>query len=166
MMESACSRMANHHCPAGGLHLDRAPVRCLFTQSVVRSIFVVIRRIFKQKPPQMILTEGDHMVHQFATATGNPPLSHAVLPGTSALLHFGHSFLSNTQNPRSIQVRCGLGPFSMRMANCCRSARFSMARSVLDRKKDPTERNSAVTMRYNILIIQLFYFVSAIPSIC
>ncbi len=157
MMESACSRMANHHCPAGGLHLDRAPVRCLFTQSVVRSIFVVIRRIFKQKPPQMILTEGDHMVHQFATATGNPPLSHAVLPGTSALLHFGHSFRSNTQNPRSTHVRCGLDPFSMRTANCCRRARFSMARFALDRNIDPIEWEKATVLLKYILIMQRFY---------
>ncbi len=145
----------------------------------------------------MILTEGDHMIHQLATATAYPPFGHTILPGaphvgfsqgmrrislqastsghgrpnsrdflrqyqrnpllcqcttvaglmmTSALLHFGHNFRSNNQNPRSTHLSCDLGPFSLRTANCCRRARFSMARAVLDRKIDPTERKSAVAM--------------------
>ena len=30
----------------------------------------------------MILAEGNHMVHQLATATAYPPFGHTILPGT------------------------------------------------------------------------------------
>ncbi len=100
----------------------------------------------------------------------NPLLCHcttvAGLTMTSAPLHFGHRFRSNTQNPRSTHVRCGRDSFSMRMANCCRRARFSMDRSVLDRNIDPTEWKREAAMLKSVLMMRRFYPAWANPSTC
>jgi hypothetical protein len=48
-------------------------------------------------------------------------------------------------------------PFSMRMANCCRRARFSIARPVLDRNIDPAEWKSDATMRKMFLMMRQFH---------
>src|SRR5260370_42174263 len=46
----------------------------------MRSVFMVIADVFRQKPFKMTLVEHNGVVQQFAATTSNPALCNAVLP--------------------------------------------------------------------------------------
>src|ERR1022692_1149567 len=52
-------------------------------QSEVGPIFMVIAHILGQQPLEVLLIQDDHVVEQVSSATSDPALRHAVLPGTA-----------------------------------------------------------------------------------
>lgn len=76
----------------GGTH---PASRRLLTESKMRSIIMVIGNVVGEQSFQMALIQRNHVVEQFAAATTDPALSHAVLPGASN--RGSHPGLSSTR---------------------------------------------------------------------
>ena len=57
--------------------------RRILRQSEVGSIFMVIANILGQQPLEVLLIQDDHVVEQVSSATPNPALRDAILPGAA-----------------------------------------------------------------------------------
>jgi hypothetical protein len=63
--------------------LDRPRYRTIHVQCPMRTPVMIILEITSQKPPQMLLVQGEHVVEAFATDTPDEPFDAGILPGTS-----------------------------------------------------------------------------------
>src|ERR1017187_400399 len=59
-------------------------VRCSLPKSKMRAILVVVADVFREQPFQMAFVNCDDVIQQISSATLDPTLRHAVLPGTLA----------------------------------------------------------------------------------
>src|SRR5216684_3276539 len=57
--------------------------RGLLFQSEVRSVFVIVGDVIREKSLQMSLVQRDGVVEQLTATTANPALSHSILPRAS-----------------------------------------------------------------------------------
>jgi len=64
---------------AGALH--GSAERRVFVQCQMRARFIVILRIQRKNPPQVLLTKDQHMIQAIAPDGPNQPLDVGILPG-------------------------------------------------------------------------------------
>src|SRR5215472_14214328 len=57
---------------------------CLFLESTVSAIVVVVIDVTSEQPLQMRFVDGNHVVQQFATATSYQPFRDTILPRTAS----------------------------------------------------------------------------------
>ena len=79
-MQSTQSRPKNNSFRAGS-SLRRTPVRCLFLQTEMGAVFVVVPNVLEEEPFQVALAECNHMIQKITTAASHPALRYPVLPG-------------------------------------------------------------------------------------
>src|SRR5215472_2572861 len=56
---------------------------CLFLESTVSAVLVVVIDVTSEQPLQMRFVDGNHVVQQFATATSYPSFRDPILPRTA-----------------------------------------------------------------------------------
>ncbi len=83
MVESTEAGQGNQLSCSAFSSLHQAPVRCVFAQSIVGSVFVVIVDVFPDQSSQVSLTKNNHMIQQVSATALHPSFGHPVLPRTA-----------------------------------------------------------------------------------
>ena len=83
MVESTETGERNQFSLGAFSSLPRAPVRCVFPQSIAGSVFVVIPDVIANQPSQVSLTKNNPVIQQFSATASHPAFGHPVLPRTA-----------------------------------------------------------------------------------
>ena len=80
MVKTAEACAAGHLRSGCGPVFDRSSVRSIFLERIVSAIFLVIRHVFANEPPQMILIQRNDVIEKLSATATDPPLGQSILP--------------------------------------------------------------------------------------
>ena len=115
------------------LRRSASAARCIFVESEMRSVLVVVRHIFAEQPPEMTLAQDDEVVQQFPADAADPALGDAVLPRATVC---GLRWL-DAERPHRRDYLCGEDRNRDRRSNVAASPRVRTSREAAGRLAHP-----------------------------